>query len=406
MPWQAKFNNFLDQAFGTGLLGADPASQGLLGPAATQQLQQQQRMALTNNILAASAPSATPVNPMARLGMAMQATQLGGQRAMEQGVQSAALATEANNRQQVAAREQSIYQKLQDAFKGADPQTQALVMANPGRALEILTQQKAAPKVEPQNIVDAQGNPKKVVYQVNGQLVDQTGQPYQLQPGEFLGGNVSRERGPLVSVNMPGQQEQTEWDKATGKAFAERYQKLIDSGDAASGNIAQYSLLRDALRGVSTGKFTPFATEVKSGLQSLLPGVNFDELGSAQAATSLSNTLALQLRNPAGGAGMPGSMSDADRQFLVEIAPSTGKSKYSNEVLLEAKIRQEKRSQEVASMADEYVAQNGRLDGKFFKQVREYAQANPLYADLAVKLKPLDVGGTVTVNGAKVTRTK
>ena len=36
---------------------------------------------------------------------------------------------------------------------------------------------------------------------------------------------------------------------------------------------------------------------------------------------------ALELRNPSGGAGMPGAMSDADRNFLASIPPSLANTK-------------------------------------------------------------------------------
>jgi len=45
------------------------------------------------------------------------------------------------------------------------------------------------------------------------------------------------------------------------------------------------------------------------------------EIAAGEAARALSNQLALGLRNPAGGEGMPGAMSDADRDFLLQSVP-------------------------------------------------------------------------------------
>lgn len=172
--------------------------------------------------------------------------------------------------------------------------------------------------------------------------------------------------------------QEGEESKTVGKFFGDQYADIQKAGIDAYGKVNRLSRMEQLLSGLETGKFTPAMTEVKSALDSL--GIKIDDkLGSAQAAQALSNELALQMRNPSGGAGMPGAMSDADRNFLSATVPGLAKTTGGNSLLIETAKRLAQRDQQVAQMAREYRKQNGHLDEGFYQQLQQFSEANPLF---------------------------
>lgn len=172
--------------------------------------------------------------------------------------------------------------------------------------------------------------------------------------------------------------EETEEAKTVGKMFGETYGKIQTSGLEARGKINRYNRLEQLLQGVETGKLTPALTEVAAVADSV--GIKVDPaLDAKQAIQSISNELALQLRNPSGGAGMPGAMSDSDRQFLVNMTAGLGKTPGANKLIIESHKKLAQRDVEVANMARDYRQRNGRLDDGFFKELQKFSDANPMF---------------------------
>lgn len=181
-----------------------------------------------------------------------------------------------------------------------------------------------------------------------------------------------------TTVNNNNYQEKEE-DKAIGKSFGEFYSDLQKTGFAASGKIARYDRLGQLLTGVQTGKLTPATTQISALADSL--GVSIDpNLPAKQAAEALSNEVALQLRNPSGGAGMPGALSDKDREFLVSMTPGLGKTPEGNQLIIETAKKLAKREMDVAKIARNYRSKNGRVDEGFYQELANFSNANPLFS--------------------------
>lgn len=181
-----------------------------------------------------------------------------------------------------------------------------------------------------------------------------------------------------TTVNNNNYQEKEE-DKAIGKSFGEFYSDLQKTGFAASGKIARYDRLGQLLNGLQTGKLTPAATQISALADSL--GVSIDpNLPAKQAAEALSNEVALQLRNPSGGAGMPGALSDKDREFLASMTPGLGKTPEGNKLIIETAKKLAKREMEVAKIARDYRIKNGRVDEGFYQELANFSNANPLFS--------------------------
>lgn len=178
-----------------------------------------------------------------------------------------------------------------------------------------------------------------------------------------------------VSVNT---KQETEEAKAIGKALGQQYVKLQEAGVSAAGKINRLDRLDGLLTGVSTGKLTPKMTELASYAEAF--GVKLDpNLDAKQGAEALIGEMTLQARNPSGGAGMPGAMSDADREFLKTLNPSLAQTTGGRKLVIETQRKLAKRDQEVAKMARQYRTQHGSLEG-FAEELTQWSNENPLFA--------------------------
>jgi hypothetical protein len=194
---------------------------------------------------------------------------------------------------------------------------------------------------------------------------------------------------PGTTVNLPKQEG--EFQKSVGKEFGEIYSNSIKAEFAAPRTIAIYDRLGSLLSQVNTGKFQGTIQELKAaaktaGVDLTAMGIS-DNVAPAQASAQISNMLALEMRNPAGGAGMPGAMSDKDREFLVQSIPSIANDPGAISIMIDYRKRLAKRDQEVGKMARAYRQRTGRFDEGFFDELRLFSDANPLFP-------PLPAGGS------------
>ncbi len=181
-------------------------------------------------------------------------------------------------------------------------------------------------------------------------------------------------------------QTQVEQNNVVAKGQGQDYLNIIDSEKQAPGNIAKYDLMKQYLGKIDTGKLAPSVLGLKSLAAYVAPNVAKDftkDLPYAQAVSALSNEIALQLRNPTGGAGMPGSMSNSDRDFLVSMTANTANDPRAIPLMLDMRIAMEKRAQEVGQIARDYRRQNGTLDEGFYQQLQTYSNAHPMFDKMA-----------------------
>lgn len=162
------------------------------------------------------------------------------------------------------------------------------------------------------------------------------------------------------------------------KDIGETRKTIMNAGFAAPSTIAKYQQLGKLLQDVDGGTLTATGTNIASTMNSL--GFKIDKnLSNKEAAAALGNEMALELRNPANGAGMPGAMSDADRNYLVSMIPNASQSADGRKQLLEAKIAVEQRKVQTANFARNYEKKHGRLDNDFFEQMTVWSAQNPLF---------------------------
>lgn len=170
------------------------------------------------------------------------------------------------------------------------------------------------------------------------------------------------------------------FDAQAGKDYAEEYKTLRDSARKLQGQVATYDIMESLIKNPATlqGWGSNASLQLRRVADTF--GIKTDGLQPTQVMQALAGELALQLRNPAGGAGMPGAMSDADRQFLTNMTAGIGNSPEANLFLIQMRKRMAEREIQVARFANNYVANNnGRLDHKFSNALQQWSDKNPLF---------------------------
>jgi hypothetical protein len=178
----------------------------------------------------------------------------------------------------------------------------------------------------------------------------------------------------------------TEFGKTMAEGYAKQYQEIAKADFNAPAKIQQYQRLGSLLGQVKTGKFTATTSQLKAAAKSA--GIDLGALGvaddvpQAQAAQALSSQLALELRNPAGGASMPGAMSDKDREFLTAMVPSLENDPGAIGLMIEYRTKLAQRDRDVAKLAREYRKRNGgKFDDGFYDELAKWSDKNPLFND-------------------------
>lgn len=180
-----------------------------------------------------------------------------------------------------------------------------------------------------------------------------------------------------TNVKLP--EEEGAFAKKYGELQGEKLDKLVTAAENAGQMLDMYDLVEQGLNtDVTTGKLGETELQLRKFGQYLGLDTDVTKIGGGELIKSVQNRMALLMRNPDSGMGMPGSVSDKDIQFLKESQVGIDNSPQGNRAMLEAFRRLEKRKIEVADMAEAYAEKNGTLRG-FQKQLREYSEANPLF---------------------------
>ncbi len=186
---------------------------------------------------------------------------------------------------------------------------------------------------------------------------------------------------PIVSVDTATGKQGAKVQEYYGGAFADAQKAATESTQT----LGELHRLDSLLSQVETGRFAGTALELKKAAKGL--GIDLgamgisDNVAAGEAATALANEMALKLRNPAGGAGMPGAMSDADRNYLQSMVPGLAMTGPGRRELIKTQETVAKRSQQVAKMMREYVQNPAHqaLDSHFFDQLQAFSDANPMF---------------------------
>ena len=217
-----------------------------------------------------------------------------------------------------------------------------------------------------------------------------TGSPAFFQVNEQTGdtrpvnGYAPPPKAPLVQVDT-GSKGATKEAETVGSYFGETFADLQKKGLAAMGEIANLDRINALLDGVQTGKFKGTTQELKKAAKSF--GIDLEQFGitddtsPVDAATAIINQMALTLRNPESGFGMPGSLSENDLKFLKASAPGLEQTPEGRKQLIDYSKALAKRRIDIAKLARDYRKKVGQIDEGFYDELQKYSDANPLFKE-------------------------
>jgi len=181
-----------------------------------------------------------------------------------------------------------------------------------------------------------------------------------------------------VNINQTGEKE---YEKQSAKEFAEMNRKLIEGAQSARMKVSVLTRMGDLLNdpNLYTGAGGEKVLTAKRLAKAI--GVDVGDTSSGEAMRAIGNQFALELRNPSGGAGMPGALSDKDREFLQASVPGLEQSREGNAKIIDYMKRVAQRSLDVERLRQDYVKKNGRLNEGFYRELEAYSNANPLFPE-------------------------
>lgn len=236
-----------------------------------------------------------------------------------------------------------------------------------------------------QAIMERMAQPKQVNAEPKMSLQDQQNRSIQ---NRILKTDLAIKQEKLNKARTPTPLEEPEekgrkWNPGdieyhVNKSMGNQYQEAIKDAEAGRSELGLYGSLNEIMESTTTGQFEPFKTKLAAIAQGF--GLPVDESYNAnQTIEAISNKLAVMARNVGQGMTLAGSMSDADREFLVNSVPNLKKMPGANQKLIDINIKLAKRKIDIQKLMENYYSQNKTLVG--FNQYRdEWVKSNPLFA--------------------------
>ncbi len=145
--------------------------------------------------------------------------------------------------------------------------------------------------------------------------------------------------------------------------------------------------LDNLLSGLQTGKLKGMTTDIKAYLKGV--GVDpesfnlTDDVGRTQAAQVISKQFAMQLRNPSGGGGMPGSMSNYEDKLLQGMPPGIEQTPEGNKFLIETMRKKAQRDLDLSRIANDFMrSPEARRDpNALYQKIDEHVKDHPLFTE-------------------------
>lgn len=170
--------------------------------------------------------------------------------------------------------------------------------------------------------------------------------------------------------------------KAYGESIGERASERVDSAEQAVDQQVALQRMREALEaGANTGFGEQTFLTLKNAGENLF-GMTFENMDEQEVVQALGNQMALQLRNPESGMGLPGSTSNRDLQFLKESVPGISRSEGGNELLIDFMSRRNQMKIDVVGEQNRIIRENGGsvppdLDEQVMRFVNSYEFFSP-----------------------------
>ncbi len=166
--------------------------------------------------------------------------------------------------------------------------------------------------------------------------------------------------------------------QAMGQGMGVRVNTRIDEATSA---LQQNANLLSMAQAIADGARTGLGQETLLNLKNLgqsIFGIDIGEgAGQQEVVQAITNQLALQIRNPASGMGLPGATSDRDINFLLRAVPGLSRTPEGNALLIEILIRQNQFKIDIVNEQQRLISENNGavpadLDTKLIRFGQQY----------------------------------
>jgi hypothetical protein len=153
------------------------------------------------------------------------------------------------------------------------------------------------------------------------------------------------------------------YDAEMGQSLAKEFKAVNEAAGKASEAKADLLLMKEAIKSpdLYMGTFGDEALAVKKALATAF-GVDLKGVPQGAVVQRVASRIALGLKD-----GLPGPMSDSDRNFLLTLPPGLADHPESARRLVEIGLAQREWKIQLADAANDYVAKNGRLDQNWYR---------------------------------------
>ena len=173
--------------------------------------------------------------------------------------------------------------------------------------------------------------------------------------------------------------QQKEYSVSRAKEFSENMANVNTGAVKARGMITKLGVLEKYYRdpSVVSGKLAGTISWMKGLADSF--GIDIKGKKSEDVIEAVTNSMALELRSTGEGGGMPGAMSDADRNYLVNMTPNLSKTTEGRNEMIKVYKLMHQRTIDVQRQAMAYERKHGQLDDGFQAELSRWSAANSLF---------------------------
>ena len=258
-------------------------------------------------------------------------------------------------------------EKVQEQLSSLDittPQGQKQAVAlvsqvDPARALALQTQFNEANRtasLEERRVAALESEANISKQETVGKLNPQMYTPESLQAfADNLEKTGQKDYGLLKEIDLVKKTFEIKTSEDIVSKIGKRAEQLSSSSQRQS-SLNQMSRLLDT--GLKTGSLAGLSKSFKGVLSSVLD-VEIEGLAEAEALEAISNKLALEVRNPASGMGLPGATSNRDLDFLIASIPGLRKSVKGNRLMIALAKEQHKMRQAIDREQARIIKENG-----------------------------------------------
>lgn len=181
-----------------------------------------------------------------------------------------------------------------------------------------------------------------------------------------------------AQTNIPPSAAQSAQDKLMAEDLGKQYLTWQQNGALAIEKQQRMEQLQSYLNKVNTGALAGSTLQI----QRIAKAVGFnipDSANYAEASASLAKQMAMELRNPANGGGLPGSMSNYEDKLLQSMVPNIDKLPGAAKLMSDAYIANQQRVQDIAALMRDYKKANGKVDEGIYNIIDQYKRDHPLF---------------------------